>query len=560
MRRFAARAAWTSARASNALRRPAAIIVTGATLSVIVLALLLLVPGRATRASSEAVAQIPERPDSLPPLEIRSAALGSIATADSLLEIARREAAVPEPQIIDTIPPHLIPRREELANAISALTSLMNRAASAPLPSSYRALGEAPVMQGVPGVPALLDSLAVIEREREAFGAVSGADPLYIAFTARANAVGRSIVAAAEQRRSALRAELAPLLPQRPPPRQVVVVDTLPVLAEREEARRVLVGAEEELARIRARNAQIDELERRAMQLSEVGASLSATVTAALVVGLALGFALVLLAEMRKPRVSNRREAERVGGARVMAVVEPRAFVAERDRRRSDVALPEHIEPFAEHYRQIYLHLTGREEPLTTVTVTGDEPDVAAVVATNLAAFNVREARSAIVVDTDPLSASVSRALHVPSEPGLSDVLSGTAAWPDAMQYVTLGRDQVLAVMPSGRRSGQPSPDRAERVRSELSRLSARHDLIVFTAALEQARRHPTTVLLSSDIVLCVRIGHTRIKELRAMAVELREAGMTVHGIVLWDAEPPGLVKERIVSRRTPRAVEAAEV
>jgi Mrp family chromosome partitioning ATPase len=560
MRRFAARAAWTGARASNALRRPATIIIAGAVLSVVVLALLLMVPGRASRASTEAVAQIPERPDSLEALQIRNAALGRVATADSLLEVARRVAAAPEPQIVDTIPPHLIPRREELASAITTLTALMNRAASVPLPSSYRALGEAPVMQGVPGVPALLDSLAGIEREREAFGAVSGADPLYIVLTARANAVGRAVVAAAEQRRSALRAELAPLLPQRPPPPPMVVIDTLPVLTEREEARRLLVGAEEELARVRGRSAQIDEMERRAMQLGEVGAPLSATVAAALVTGLALGFGLVLLGEMRTPRVSNRREAERVGGARVIAVVQPRVFVAERDRRRSDVSLPEHIEPFAEHYRQMYLHLTAREQPLTTVTVTGDEADVAGVVAVNLAAFNVREARSAIVVDTDPLSASVSRALQVSSEPGLSDVLSGTAAWPDAVQYVIVGRDQVLAVMPSGRRSGQPSPDRAERVRSDLLRLSERHDLIVFTAALEQAHRHPSTVLLSTDVVICARVGHTSIRELRSMAVALRDAGMTIHGIVLWDAEPPGLVKERIASRKTARLVEAAGV
>jgi Mrp family chromosome partitioning ATPase len=284
-----------------------------------------------------------------------------------------------------------------------------------------------------------------------------------------------------------------------------------------------------------------------------VGAPLSATVSAALVVGVALGFALILFGEMRRPRVAGVRDAERTADARVMAVARPRVFVAERDRRSVDVSLPENLDPFAEHYRRIYLHLTTREEPLTSITITGDDPEVAAVIALNVAAFDVREARSAIVIDTDPVAAGVSRALEVLTEPGLSDVLSGTSSWTDAIQYVPIGRDQVLAVMPSGRRSGQPSPDRAERIRSDLQRLSSRHDLIVFTSAFDQARRHATTVLLSPDVIVCATVGRTRISTLRTVVESLREAGMTIHGLVLWDADAPRLPRERISGKRPGR-------
>lgn len=536
-------------RARNALRRPLAIAVSGTLLASVMLALLLMVPGRADRASSEAVERIPERPDSTAPLDIRARALTQLSAADSLLALARGQAMIPEPQVLDTFPPQVVARREELSGAIAQLNALISRAASVPLPASYRALGESPVMRGVPGVRGLLDSLSAVEREREAFGAVTGADPLYIALTARVGAIGRSVVAAAERRRAALRADLAPLLPPTPPPRPVLVIDTLRVHAQRDEARGLLLGADQELARVRERNAEIDVLERRARELGEIGAPLSATVAASLVVGLALAFAIVLFGEMRRPRVSGVREAERTAEARVMAVVKPRMLVVERDRRSVDVLLPEHLDPFADHYRRIYLHLTSREEPLTAVAVTGDDPEVAAVVAVNVAAYDVREARSAIVIDTDPMTAGVSRALETATEPGLSDVLSGLAEWTDAIQYVPIGRDQVLAVMPSGKRSGQPSPERAGIVRSDLQRFSSRHDLIVFTAPVDQARVHPSTVLLTRDVVVCASVGRTHINTLRNVAERLRAGGMTVHGIVLWDAEPPRLGRERLPVR-----------
>jgi Mrp family chromosome partitioning ATPase len=383
---------------------------------------------------------------------------------------------------------------------------------------------------------------------------------MYIALTARAGDIGRSIAAAAGRRRAALRAELAPLLPARPPPRPVLVIDTLQVLAQREEARGYLLGADEELTRIRTRNTEIDELERRARELREVGAPLSATLGAAIVIGLALGFGLVLLLEMRSPRVADAREAEQTAGVRVMAIAHPRVVVPERDRRRSDIAVPENLDPFAEHYRSVYLHITTREEPLTNLTITGDEPEVAALVAVNVAAFDVREARSAIVVDTDPTTGGVARALEVPSEPGLSDVLSGATGWTDAIQYVPIGRDHVLAVMPSGRRTGRPTAELAERVRSDLTRLASRHDLIVFVADVDEARRHPATVLLSPDVVLCARLGHTRIVRLREMIGKLRAAQMTVHGLVLWDTESPTLEKARGPAAAPQRAAEPAGV
>jgi len=58
---------------------------------------------------------------------------------------------------------------------------------------------------------------------------------------------------------------------------------------------------------------------------------------------------------------------------------------------------------------------------------------------------------------------------------------------------------------------------------------------------VEQARQEPASVLLSRDVVICARLGRTRIRQLRSAVEQLRTAGMTIHGLLLWDAEAPGL-------------------
>lgn len=543
------------ARATNALRRPVALTAYGGAFAALALIALLFVPRQEGSRDPAALTEVPERPDSTTAARVRDQAQLQTARADSILTAARQLEVAPAFVPVDTLPPHLRARRDTLQTAIGRLDPLIARAQIAPLPSSYRVLGESPVMIGVPGVREMLDSLVIIERERESFGAVSGVDPMYIALTARVNAVGRSIITAAQNRRASLRGEYVRLLPPRPPPRPVLTVDTLRIHEERIEAAGYLLGANAELERFRERNREIDAIEARAREQRDVDAPFWATAGAALAVGLALAFALLLLWEMRDPRVADAQEAERVTRVRVMAIARPREVVPERARREADIGVPDVLDPFAEHYRRIYLHLTTRDDPVVTVTITGDDPDLAAIVAVNLAAYDVREARSALIVDTDPIAAGVARALNVPNEPGLSEVLLGELAWPDVMQYVDIGRNQTLAVMPSGRRAGKPQADRAAQVRAGLERLSGRYDLIVFTASVEQTGQEPSSVLLSRDVVVCARLGRTRIRALRSAVEQLRTAGMTIHGLLLWDAEPPNLPARARAAR--PRAVAA---
>jgi len=546
-----------SARAKNALRRRARVAIVSGLAFIAALVTFVLIPRRASRVATAVEARIPDRPDSQPTLNARIGALATIASSDSLLAIARRQAAQALAQSIDTLPFYLIPRRDSLTARIASLGRLIERAQSSPLPSSYRALGTSSELRGIPIVQSLLDSLALIERERETFGALGGADPLAIALSARANSIGRSLVAIGVSRRNELRAALQPLLPPRASPVvATTVADTLALHGQRNEAIGILNAANKSLAEIRERNREIDAMSAQARQIANVDAPPWAMLASALVIALALGFAVSLLIEVRNPHIADVREAEQTAGTRVLTVVDPREQIVERARRQSDVETPPVIDVISDTYRILYLHLSSLDAPVNAVTITGDDMDIASAVAVNVASIAAYEARSTLVIDGDPVTCGVAGALRVPPDPGLTAVLSEKVVLSDAVVFTTIGRDQMLAVLPSGKRAGQPTPASVKKVKEDLERMSARYDMIVFTAPLAQTRQDPTTVIPSSDVILCARMARTPLRELSSAVETLRGAGMRVHGLVLWNTEPPMLrTREELLAaaKRPPR-------
>ncbi|MGI8618482.1 MAG: hypothetical protein ACR2L6_05260 [Gemmatimonadaceae bacterium] len=560
MKRWAGGALWMSARAKNALRRRARVAIVSGLAFVAALVTFVLIPRRATSVATAVEARIPDRPDSQPTLNARIGALATIAASDSLLASARRQAAQALAQSIDTLPFYLIPRRDSLTARIAGLGRLIERAQSTPLPASYRALGSSSELRATPIVQSLLDSLGMIERERETFGALGGADPLAIALSARANSIGRSLVAIAVSRRNELRAARQPLLPPRAPPVAAVpTADTMAVHLQRNEAIGILNAANASLVEIRRRNREIDALSSRARQIANVDAPPWAMLASALVIALALGFAVSLLIEVRNPHIADLREAEQTAGTRVLTVVDPREQIVERARRQSDVEAPPIIDVISDTYRTLYLHLSSLDAPVNAVTITGDDMDIASAVAVNVAAIAAYEARSTLVIDGDPVTCGVAGALRIPPDPGLTAVLAETVALSDAVVFTTIGRDQMLAVLPAGKRAGQPSASSVKKVKEDLQRVSSRYDMIVLAAPLAQTKQEASTIVPSADVILCARMARTPLRELSSAVETLRGAGMRVHGLVLWNTEPPQLrTREELLAaaKRPPREVD----
>lgn len=537
---------WMSARALNASRRAAIMGIVGGLVFVGALMAFVLVPRQASKVAIAVAASLEEKVDSSGTVTSRNNALARVAAVDSMLGIARRTVAPAPIPAVDTFPPYLIAQRESLAVVVSTLNRLIGRADNAPLPSSYRVLGSSPAMAGDERVRMLLDSLAEIEGERDAFGAVGGVDPVYVALTSRATAIGRQIQAVAETKRLIARGQLALLRPPTPRPVPQIRVDTTKYLADRLQAQRAYAGAIQALAQARATNERIDLQSESARDLANVGAPPLAMLGAALVLALTLGFAVSLALEFRRPHVADPREAEQITGARVLTVVRPGEIMAERSRRQADEEAPPLIDIVSENYRRLYLHLAATEANVPMVTVTGDDAAIVGTVASNLAATAAYEARSTLVVDVDPVTCTVAGVLRVRPNPGFAGIVSGESEWADSIVSTTIGRDRPLDVLPSGtKRVGIPSVEVAERIRGDFGRIERRYDLIVIAAPTDYVLQQATAVMPSPDVVLCARIGHTSIADLKESVDAFRQRDLRVHGIVLWDDDLP-----RIDSRK----------
>ncbi len=495
-----------------------------------------LVPRQAANVAVNVTVQLEERPDSANAVSIRNRAVAEMAAMDSVLVAARRAAAPAPVAVIDTFPPEIVAQREMLAATFAALNRLIERADNAPLPSSYRALGASSALAGDPQVQILLDSLSEIERERDAFGAVGGVDPVYVALTSRATALGRSIQAIAEGRRNVIRGQLAMLRP--PPPRVApqTRVDTTRYAARRASAQRTYTGAVQALSEIRITNERIDRQSSRARDLANVGAPPLAMLAAALVLALTLGFATALGFELRRPSIADAREAEYVTGVRVLTVVEPTEAVPERSRRQADAAAPPLIDVVSESYRRLYLHLAATEANVPIVTVAGDDSGIVATVAANVAAAAAYEARTTLLVDVDPVTSAIANVFRIPSNPGLAGIVAGTADWASAIVQTTVGRDRALDILPSGtKRAGAPKAEAVERIRGDFARMERRYDLIVITAPTAYVKRGADSIIPGPDVILCARIGHTKITDLKESVDSLRALDLRIHGLVLWN-------------------------
>jgi len=534
---------WMAARARNALRRVVVFGIVGGVVFIAALIAFVLVPRNASRKALAVAAQIEAKNDSSPAVAARDRYLAEVTAIDSALGAARRAAnPVPAP-VIDTFPPAVRAQRDSLGAQLATLNRLIDRAENAPLPTSYRALAASPEVAADPRVRILLDSLAGIERDRNAFGAVGTVDPVYLALTSRANAIGRSIQAVADAKRGEIRGKLALIRPTPAPVvRPTINVDTTKLLAQRATAQQSYTAAARQVDQISSKNSRIDRESAHARELSNVGAPPWAMLAAAVVLALAVGFAASFGTELKRPHIADPREAEQVSGARVLTVVRPPEVVVERSRRQADVEAPPLIDVVSESYRTLYLHIASVEASVPIVTITGDDPGIVATVAANLAASAAYEARSTLLVDVDPTTCSVASVLRIRPDPGLSGIITGGATWPEAIVPTTIGRDRPLDVLPSGtRRSGLPESNVVEEVKKELARMQRRYDFIIIAAPTSYVQRSETSIIPAPDVILCARIAHTTVGGLKTAVDTLRGADMRIHGLVLWDAEMPQL-------------------
>ena len=494
------------------------------------------------------------RPDTLTVAANVALARVRLAESESAMVAVRAQAAAAATQrprdSVTTVASAVAPQqRDSLNERVGALQRALTRAEQAPLPSSYKALADLPDVRGDPRIHALVDSLSEIEREREGFGAVGGVDPVFVALTSRANEIGRAIQSIASERQKAMGAQL---VSAGPPPETVATpaVDTAAQIATRDSVRAALEQASDSLSKLRSVAQAIDREEQRARERASAVAPPLALLASAFVLSAVIGFATAFVGELRRPRVSDGSEVERMLGVRVLSTVEPHMPSAERGRRQADRSAPPYFDPGAEGYQLAYLGIATENPTTLAATVIGDDAAITALVACNLAAISADEARNTLVVDIEP-SCMVSAALRTRIQPGIVDVLAGQATWPDVTISAPVGRDKSVDLVPYGLAAKSPSAEEiSSLLRQDTSRLTRYYDAIFVVATPASASAGIPTALSSADVIYCARPGITPLRQVRDHLDQLRKSGAIVRGIVLWNAERPLLPTPKELASR----------
>ncbi len=554
LRRAISPQTWLANRARNALRRPAFIGAISAGTFVTALVSMIVVP-RAQRRDAEPIRTAP-RPDTLALASSAATAKVRLAEADSSLALARSRSTA---AAADSFARTSMAQQDSLHARLTRFERLLTLAAQAPLFSSYKALAETPELRGDVRVAVLLDSLSIIEREREAVGAAGGVDPVFVSLTARANEMGRAIQAIATQHRAALLAELSIAEPATSAGSGgAAPVDTALLLATRDSLRLALAQSSAELSRRREVSRGLDRDEELAHARATAVAPPLAMLGAAFVLSAAIGFGFAFLGELRRPRAADDAELERYLGVRVLATVETPVPSVDRGRRQADRAAPPYLNPGAQGYQLAYLGLSTEQPSVLMTTVTGDDPAVAAVVCCNMAAVAADEARNTLVIDLEP-TCSASATLRVRARPGFSDIRSGQATWPDATVAAPVGRNKTVDLVPCGV-SGRASTDQLiQAMRQDTPRLARYYDAVLVIAGAADVAAGFPTALLSPDVVFCAQAGVTPLKKLRTQLERIGSAGGVVRGVVLWNAERPSLPTPREVEETSRKRLPAEQ-
>lgn len=501
--------------------------------------------------TDQAVQVVPRapRPDTLTIAAMEASSRVALQQTDSTLARSRRIA-----DSLAAIPPDPVAlanqaTRDSLIKRIQRLEELMARAEQAPLTASYVALASTQELRADPRVKPLVDSLTVIAADRDVAAAAGGVDPVFVALTTRVSELGRGIQSIATEHRNTMVAEAAALVPEIPEADESSIADTVATLRVRDSLRTVMEQSRAELEKRRGASLLLDRQEARARQKAEEVAPTFALLAAAFVLSAVVGFAIAFIGEVRRPRVSDAVELERFLGVRVLSTVEPTPPSRERGRRQADREAPRHFSPTSEGFQLAYLGLSNSHPALLMATVTGDDPAISAVVACNLAAVAVDEARHPLILDLDA-SRGASAALSSRSEPGITEIVRDSLAWPDAVVSTTAGRDRTVDLIPFGAGSSLSAEDLTEFATRELPRLARYYDAVIVNASGQQITDGLLSRLPSPELVFVAQPGTTPLNQLRDELDRMRAAGAVVRGVILWAAERPVLEVRREGARR----------
>ena len=528
MSRHTPSAAWTAARARNALRRRGMLGTVSLAGALATLFVLTVLPREAERALAVRIAALPPTADTARldrQLVDARAALARRRTAIESATLQRRRDSLFAVPVPDAAGVSMVVAGDTLR---AQLAERLAVARASRLAESFLSLAEADVLRDDAVVRALADSLREVERERSAFGALTTADPRYRQLRERVAILGDRLMQLVAARLDAARERATGASAGAP-------ADSGDVDRQRAVQQLVDSVAGLEVARRRAGewNREREQSIKALRDREPLRAPLGPVLVASVALGVALGFLVTFLVELRQPRLADAAEViamARRAGISSTAVIERTPRTTQPRRRAADQLVPPalHGDPSAPQRVHLLLNAIGDVVPL--VGVMSARADHAATVGLHLAAAAADVSRAALLIDGDVMSRAVAWVIARPDLPGLADVARERLELAAALTTVITGRDRSITVLGAGPTTTSRSS--LDLVAPELLRLVHRFDLTV--VALPRDVNAWPAPLQPRDVVLAVTPGLTDVAWLRGALAATTLAAVRVRAILVW--------------------------
>jgi tyrosine-protein kinase Etk/Wzc len=279
---------------------------------------------------------------------------------------------------------------------------------------------------------------------------------------------------------------------------------------------------------------------------SRIGIGTRQKLMIGLLVGLFLGIVAAFFLEYLDQTIKSSADVERVLEIPVLGLIplETRTNGQARNgRRRASlplVSLASPDDPTSEAYRALRTNVTfvnAEQRQLQLICVTSPGPgEGKSTTASNLAITLAQQGTRTLLVDADLRRPLVHRAFNLVQEPGLTDVLVGTAHLKEAIRPNVITN---LDVLPAGALPPNPSELLgSEPMQRLLEQLRTEYDTVIFDSPPTLAVTDAAVLGAGADaVILVLRAGETEEVAAQRALQQLRRVQARVAGSVLNGVE-----------------------
>jgi len=274
---------------------------------------------------------------------------------------------------------------------------------------------------------------------------------------------------------------------------------------------------------------QVEVVDHASLPAQRAGIGLAEQLALGLLVGLMLGAGSAFLADRLGSAIARRAQVERLGMTVLGVVTHLERDDNEKRAKSSDAVI--------EAFRGIRLGVVnayGAARPLVVAVTSAGSGEGKSFVSSNLALAFAFASHRTLLIDADLRRGALHRALNLLRQPGLTDVLVGTASRERVLQSTSYASLDFLAS--GSRRSDAPELLASSQMTDLMISLRSTYDVIVWdTPPLGAGIDALTLAALAGNLLMVLRLGRTERELAEAKLEILRRLPVRLLGAVLND-------------------------